>query len=352
MSRDLPSLESARVTGKRVFVRCDFDVPLDEKSRITDDTRLVSGVSTIEYLIEQGATVIAAGHLGRPNPVYGIQNTEYSLLPVAQWFTEEFPGSSLTETTLGEFKAWKIKENFYILENLRFYKGEEEDDPSFAGKLSRISDIYVNEAFGSSHRAHASIVGVCRLLPHFAGFHFQKEVRILSGVFRDPRRPLTVIIGGAKMETKLPLVSKMHRFSDFILVGGEVAESDQNILKEEHAQISGQKAQIIVAKLNQDRTDITPESLEGFEKIIAISHMIIWNGPMGFIEKGFGDSSLKLAKAILDSPAYKIVGGGDTLAFLNKYHLLDKFSFSSVGGGAMLDFLSSGNLPGILALQN
>ncbi len=355
---NLPSLESADVAGKKVFVRCDFDVPLSEQSTINnqqltiaDDTRLVSSISTIEYLLEQGATVIAAGHLGRPTG----SEEKLSLLPVAKWFAEEFPGSSLESVKQGDFTGWKIKVNFYVLENLRFYKEEEGDSLEFAQKLASLADVYVNEAFGSSHRQHASIVGIPKILPHYAGFHLSKEVKVLGSILENPKRPLTIIVGGAKIETKLPLVAKMHRFADYVLVGGEIAEQDKILIKEQHEDIIGQKAMLLVADPNPGKTDITGMSLENFEQIVSRSACVVWNGPMGIIEiENSKDTSLstkKLAEAIIASSAYKVVGGGDTIGFLNKKGLLNKFDFASTGGGAMLEFLSGESLPGLQALQ-
>ena len=279
---NLPSLESAHVKGKRVFVRCDFDVPLSQQSTINnqqltiaDDTRLVSGVSTIEYLMDQGALVIAAGHLGRPKRQLTIDNLQLtndgrnlSLEPIAKWFAEEFPGTSVKQTHIGGFTAWKLKENFYILENLRFGSGEEENDSAFSHKLAYLADVYINEAFGSSHRAHASIVGVPKLLPHFAGFHFQKEIKILSDILDNPKKPLTFIVGGAKIETKLPLISKMHKLADYVLVGGELAEQDKVLIREQHENTPAQKAFLLIADLNSEKTDITKISLENFLQII------------------------------------------------------------------------------------
>ena len=356
---NLPSLESASVKNKRVFVRCDFDVPLSEQSTINnqqltilDDTRLVSGISTVEYLLEEGATVIAAGHLGRPAKQLTNEDLKFSLEPIAEWFVEEFPGASIKETHIGGFKAWKLKENFYILENLRFDEGEEKNDPSFSHKLAYISDVYVNEAFGASHRAHSSIAGVPSLIPHFAGFHLQKEIKILTNIIENPKKPFTFIVGGAKIETKLPLISKMHRFADYVLVGGELAEQNEVLIKEQHGITNDFKAMLLVAELNPNKTDISPMSIENFKQIIMRSSCIVWNGPMGFIEENHDFGTLELANAILKSSAYKVVGGGDTVAFLNKHGLLSKFDFVSTGGGAMLEFLSGVSLPGIIALQN
>lgn len=344
-SINLPSLDLARIRGKKVFVRCDFDVPI-EKSAIGDDTRLVSCFSTIEYLLEGGATVIAGGHLGRPEK----EEPKYSLEIVAKWFANEFTNAEIKKTDIGGFKAWKIKENFYILENLRFYKGEEENSSEFCHKLAYLVDIFVNEAFGSSHRPHGSIVGIAHLIPHFAGFHFAKEVKILSSLIDNPRRPFTFVVGGAKIETKLPLISKMHKFADYVLVGGELAEKTKILAQEQHKKIEGHKAILLVAEQTPDKLDITEVSVENFEQIISTSSCVVWNGPMGLIEEGHDFSTKKLAEAIVSSSAYKVVGGGDTIGYLSKQDLLGKFDFVSVGGGAMLEFLSGISLPGIEAL--
>lgn len=345
-SINLPSLDSANTRGKKVFVRCDFDVPIDD-SKIVDDTRLISSVSTIEYLLENGAMVVAGGHLGRPEK----DEHKFSLEIVAKWFAKEF-NAEIKSTDIGGFGAWRIKENFYILENLRFYKGEEENNTEFNHKLAYIVDVFVNEAFGSSHRVHGSIVGVAGLLPHFAGFHFSKEVKILSSLIDNPRRPFTFVIGGAKIETKLPLISKMHKFADYVLVGGELAEQTRILAEEQHKTISGHKAILIVAEQSPDKADITEVSVGNFEQIISTSSCVVWNGPMGFIEEGHDQSTKKLAEAIIGSNAYKVVGGGDTIGYLNKQGLLEKFDFVSVGGGAMLEFMSGISLPGVVALLN
>jgi phosphoglycerate kinase len=338
-------ISDADVNRNKVFIRCDLDATYSGET-ITDPTRLISCISTIEYLLENGAFVIAGGHLGRPEGI----DEKYSLRPVAKWYASQF-NSEISEEKIGEFKAWKIKENFVILENLRFFKEEEDNDSSFSSKLADLADIYVNEAFGSSHRKHASTFGVAQLLPHFAGFHLAKEIKILSRILENPIRPLTIIMGGAKIETKLPLISKMHAVADYVLVGGELAEQTKVLAHEEHRKIRGQKAELIVADMISDNTDITQDSVKEFEEIIYKNGMIVWNGPMGFLEKGREETSLRVARAIISSKAYKIVGGGDTVSFLNEHKLIDEFDFASVGGGAMLEFLSGEKLPGIEVLE-
>jgi phosphoglycerate kinase len=339
-------INDLNVKDKKVFVRCDLDATYSEET-ITDPTRLISCISTIEYLLENGAVVIAGGHLGRPEGV----DEKYSLRLVAKWYANQF-NSEISDEKLGDFKAWKIKENFFMLENLRFFKEEEDNDPDFSRKLADLADIYVNEAFGSSHRKHVSTYGVAELMPQrFAGFHLAKEMKILNRILENPIRPLIIIMGGAKIETKLPLISKMHTVADYVLVGGELAEQTKVLAHEEHRKITGQKAELIVADMVADNSDITEGSVKEFEEIIYKNGMIVWNGPMGFLEKGKEETSLRVARAIISSKAYKIVGGGDTVSFLNKHKMMDEFDFASVGGGAMLEFLSGEKLPGIEILE-
>lgn len=342
---DLPNLESEDLKNKKVILRYECDVRVSEDNKILDETRLISGFSTIEYLLQNNCEVIIIGHLRRPEG----WDEKYSLLPVAKWFAREFQ-SQEAEAELGKFKGWKIKKGLTLLENLRFFKEEKENDPRFAKELASLGEIYVNEAFGSSHRKHASIVGIPKLLPSFPGFHFTKEVRVLDAVINLPINPLTIILGGAKMETKLPLVSRMHKIADHILIGGKLTDQDRTLIEAER--IKSEKAKISVARSTMDGMDIEWESLKEFEDIISKSAMIVWNGPMGYIEGGFEESTLSIAQAIVDGSAYRISGGGDTVAFLNKHKLFDKFDFVSMGGGAMLEFLSGESLPGVVALQN
>lgn len=347
MEYAVKSISDAKVKGKRVFVRCDFDVPL-KNGKIEDDSRLLSGVETIKFLLAEGATVIAAGHLGRPEG----EDKKLSTEPVAKWFTNKFLDTNSKEAELDDFKAFKLDDNFYVLENLRFDKREEDNDSEYAEKLSKLADIYVNEAFSVSHRKHASIVGITKFLPRFAGFHLAKEVKVLSKILNDPRRPLTIIIGGAKIETKLPLISNMHKFADYVLVGGEVASQTKVLAEEEHKKIIGQKAMLLVADLTSDSFDITENSVENFGQVIERSRTIVWNGPMGFFEEGYTEASEKLTEFIIKTSAYKVVGGGDTISFLSSKKLLNNFDFVSVGGGAMLELLAGVKLPGLLALKN
>jgi phosphoglycerate kinase len=353
-------LNEARVSGKTVFLRADLDVPLS-KVNIEDDTRLLAWMPTLEYLLKNGARVIIAGHLGRPTKQFSIFNfqfskteEEFSLRPIAEWLGKRFKIYDLRFKNLYGFDGWEIGQNVFLLENLRFYKGEEENDKEFAKKLASMVDVYVNDAFAASHRVHASIVGIPNYLPHFVGFRLLKEIEVLSKVLNNPERPLVIIIGGAKLETKLPLVEKMHHFADYVLVGGKIAQETKSLLKIQHEKLKGIKSVLLVGDLNESGFDITSKSIGNFVQTIGLAKTIVWNGPVGFVENQEDDSTIgsrKLAKAIVNSKIFCIVGGGDTLGFLKSINLLDKFSFVSTGGGAMLEFLSSGKLPGIEALK-
>ena len=345
MNYNLKKITEAGISGKTVLLRADLDVPL-QNGKIKDTLRLEASLETIRYIKEKAKELIIVGHLGRPQG----EDKAFSLEPVAKWYSEKF-NFDIQAIEKSEFRGWKISENIVLLENLRFEKGEEENDEDFAKRLSKLADIYVNDAFASSHRAHASISGVSKLLPHFAGLRLSKEVEELTKVLENPKRPLTVIIGGAKIETKLPLVEKMHSFADFVLVGGELSEQDKVLLRVMHGKVDRIKSILLVADLEESKKEITEYSSENFIQVINKSQTVVWNGPMGLIEKQeFSKESKEIAKAISESECYSIVGGGDTIAFLNSEGLLSKFSFVSMGGGAMLEFLSGEKLPGIEAL--
>ena len=349
---NLPDLKTARVDGKKVFLRTDLDVPI-ENGQIQDDTRLIDGLETLKHLLDNGAHVIVAGHLGRPEG----KEEKFSLKPVANWYANKF-NSAAKEGKIGEFEGWQITPQFYLLENLRFHP-EEEANPStssgqvFAQRLASLADIYVNDAFASSHRAHASIVGIAALLPHYAGFMLVREINVLATLMENPKRPLTVIIGGAKIETKLPVVEKMHQIADYVLIGGLIADQTKTLLRVQHERTENRKSALIVGDLVLDKTDMTANSIENFLQIVNLSQTVIWNGQVGITEGREHNpeiASAKLARGIAESGAYTVVGGGDTIGFLKKIGLLEKFSFVSTGGGAMLEFLAGEKLPGIEAL--
>lgn len=351
----LPLLEEAQVLGKRVFLRSDLDVPLSQQSTIEDDTRLRYGLPTVEHLLKNGATVIVSGHLGRPKGV----DKNLSLELVAKWLSDRLKFNDLRFRKLGDFDGWEISANLTLLENLRFHEEEEKNDLEFAKKLASLADIYINDAFSVVHRDHASVVGIAKLLPHFAGLRLQKEVEVLSSILESPKGPLVIIIGGVKMETKLPVITNLSRAADHILVGGKIAQEAKNLPQN-----------VLVANLTPDGFDITSESVAKFIEIIQEAKTIVWNGPLGMINskfeiRPFGSAQGKnsklgemdtekgtreVAEAIAKSSAYKVVGGGDTLGYLQRLGIIDKFDFVSTGGGAMLAFLSGEKLPGLEAL--
>lgn len=364
MNYKLKEIQDADVKNKIVILRADLDVPIvlspglgNQFAEITDDSRLKAWFPTLEYLVRKGAQVVIIGHLGRPErefPFFNFQfageNEKYSLEPIVKWLAKKI-NSKPFPMKLNDFNGWRLADNVFILENLRFYREEEGNGDKFSQKLSSLGQIYVNDAFASSHREHASIVGITKFIPSFAGLRLQKEVEELSKVLNNPKRPLTVIIGGAKIETKLPLVEKMHSFADYVLVGGEIAENIKVLLKVAHENIPEKKAALIVADLTQNTKDISEKSAENFVQICNLSSTIVWNGPMGlFEEKENAKGTEILAKALSKLSSYRIVGGGDTIAYLKKANLLDKFDFASTGGGAMLEFLAGIKLPGIEVL--
>lgn len=357
----LKTFENEDFKNKKIFLRFDADVPIKKvqnsklkvKSLVGNDARLEAVLPTLDLLFKKGAQVILAGHLGRPDPNLDpkSQDPNLSMLPISEWFAEKLKVKS-EKSKIGEFDGWRLGENVSLLENLRFYPGEEKNDTEFSKKLASLAEVYINDAFAVCHRSHASIVGVAKLLPGFAGLRVEREISVLSSVLEKPKRPLVVIVGGAKIETKLPLVYKMHGFADYILVGGELAEQDEVILKVQHEKTRNHKSVLLVAELNDKRTDITEKSVENFLQIVNLAETVVWNGPVGFIEDPVSSKGTEeLAKGIVKTKAFTVLGGGDTVGFLEKKGLLQKFSFVSTGGGAMLDFLASEDLPGLKALR-
>src|SRR3989344_3309853 len=303
ISKYLKSVKDADVNNKTVFLRADLDVPI-KSGEILDTTRLKTWLPTLEYLLKSEAQVFITGHLGRPK----YEDEKFSLKPVAEWIKKSLGlHNELKVFDIKGFKAWKITGNVFLLENLRFYKGEEENDKKFSEKLASLAEIYVNDAFASSHRAHASIVGVTEYLPNFAGY---------------------------------------------VLVGGKIAKEMGVILKVMHEKTTERNSSFLVADLTEDKKDITKNSVKNFLQIIDNAQTVVWNGPMGVTEEeDSSESTRDLALGILKSKVYSVVGGGDSLSYLRKQNLLSKFSFVSVGGGAMLEFLSGNKLSGLEALE-
>ena len=317
---DLPTITDLDVAGKRVLLRLDLDTDPAE-----NDFRIKSSEETLNYLKEKGATIIIIAHKGRPE---GKVDESLSLKPFQTIFDK-----------------WEAE----VKENLRFNPGEESNDENFAREIASWGDIYINEAFASSHRKSVSIIGLPKLLPHAVGFRFAKEVENLSKVFEDPIRPLLFVIGGSKKD-KPEYIKSLESLSDKILVGGRLPEYYGDLALES-VRNKGEGDKLIIANLVQDKEDVTLNSVEVFEKEISKAKMIVLAGPMGKYEvEGHGQGTERVFRAVANSNAFKIVGGGDSLTVIAKYALEDKFNWVSVGGGAMLEFLANMTLPGIEAL--
>ncbi len=337
-------LSDLDVSGKRVFLRADLDVPVEpeavhNKLETEIATRLTNLKSTFNYLIEKGAfQIIIAGHMGRPEGFDLSLSTKQLIEPLGHILNSEITFSKNFENKTGA--------KVVLLENLRFWEGEIKNDMEFAKKLASIVDVYVNDAFGNCHREHASMVALPSLLPHAAGLHLEKEVSELSKILHSAEKPLISVVGGAKIETKIPVIENLVKISDLVLVGGELPVE----IKKSNIKLENEN-KVLVAGLTSDLKDIDEESTNRFVEVIKGAKTVVWNGPMGLFEEGFTKGTLGLAKAIIDSGAYSVVGGGDSTQFLEKVGLLSKFSFVSAGGGAMLEFLSGKVLPGIKALE-
>ncbi len=315
-----PITEAPDLKGKRALVRCDLDVLAGNN---IENARLIAAIPTLRYLQEEGATIIIIGHAGRPKGrvVEGLR-----FAPI--------------EARLHEL-APDLK--FEMRENLRFDPREEDNDKTFARELASLGDLYVNEAFGNSHRKHASMIGISKFLPSYAGLQLMKEVEGLSKAFHPPH-PFLIILGGVKMETRLPLVEKFSNIADTIFIGGAMAAKASEMgLGENH--------KVLLPHGDLLALDSNAETLEILKQKISEAKFIIWNGPLGQYETGHTQYTHELARALSEAEAEVIVGGGDTIEAIKDLNILDKFSFISTGGGAMLDFLAMGTLPGIEALN-
>lgn len=320
---NLPKLTDIDVAGKRVLLRADLDIDIGETYR------LEAIVPTLKYLSSKSAKITVIGHLGRPG---GKVVEQLKIAPVAEALKKVSGGIE-----------------FEVLENLRFNPGEETGDINFAKELAGKGDIYINEAFATSHRNSASITTLPKLLPHAAGMRFAEEVENLSKVFENPAKPVIFVIGGSK-DDKKEYIQALEPLADKILVGGRLPEyyGDQAL---ESVRNVPDGAKLIIANLNQDKEDITLNSIERFEKEIESAGTIVLAGPMGrYEDAGHRQGTERVFKKVSESSAFKIVGGGDSLSVLSLYSLKDKFDWVSVGGGAMLEFLGRRTLPGIEAL--
>ena len=348
------TLKDISVSDKRILVRCDFNVPVDEKGNILDDFKIKQTLPTIKYLIDRKAKIILMSHLGEPD---GKFVTELKLDNVAEKLAGYLglsiekendcigPDAEVESNKLGDGKI-------LLLENLRFHKEETglvdgQPNMEFAKKLSFLGDIYVNDAFGVSHRNHASIAGVPKLLPSCAGLLLEKEIESLDKIMKNPGKPMLAIIGGKKVDTKAKFIDEVSEKADFIIIGGLIAKevAEKNI-KFKYPE------KIVSPTGDFGALDINDESIKMFRKKIMQAKTIFWNGPFGkFEDKEYIKGTMAIASAIIESGAFSIVGGGETVEFLDKQGILDKFSHVSTGGGAMFSYLSGEKLPGLMALE-
>ena len=363
----MKSLKDFNLKGKKVLVRVDFNVPLSEKGVILDDFRIKASLPTIEYLIKKRGKIILISHLGRPE---GKFVKKFSLKTVALRLEKLLKRKvhpvklRLRRTAFGGFNRVKflpdclgekvekeietMKEaEVVLLENLRFYKEEEKNDQNFAKNLAKLADVFVNDAFSVCHRSHASVVGITKYLPSGAGFLLEKEIKVLSQIIKNPKRPLVVIIGGKKVEDKAKVVEKFSKIADFVLTGDLVAKE----IKKGKIKVKS-LSKILFPLDSKDNFDIGQKTIKIFQKIIQKAKTIFWAGPLGKIEeRKYQRGTKEIIKAILKSQAFSVVGGGDTIEFINKIGLAEKFDHLSIGGGAMLKFLAGEKLPGLQSLK-
>ena len=388
------TIEDIDVSGKKVLVRCDFNVPLDN-CVITDDKRIRESLKTIKYLVDHHAKVILCSHLGRPK---GEFNMKFSLAPIAARLSELLGQKvEMASDVVGEdaqAKAAALKDGeIMLIENVRFHKEEEKNDPEFAKKLASLAEIYVNDAFGTSHRAHASTAGVADYLPAVCGYLIQKEITIMGQALSDPKRPFVAILGGAKVSDKIGVITNLLDKVDTLIVGGGMAytfnksrgyEIGTSLCEEDKldlardlmkkAEEKGVKFLLPVDNKVGDEfkpdcnfkvvpadkipadymgLDIGPETEKLFADAIKNAATVVWNGPMGVSEwENFASGTRAIATAVAESGAISIIGGGDSAAAIEKLGFADKMTHISTGGGASLEFLEGLELPGIAALND
>ncbi len=390
MALNKKTVRDIDASGKCVLVRCDFNVPL-EGGQITDDRRITEALPTIKLLISQGAIVILASHLGRPKGV----TPEFTLAPVAARLTEllgknvpllpDCVGPEVT-SAVSAAKPGDV----LLLENVRFHPEEEKNDPEFAKQLASVAELYVNDAFGTAHRAHASTEGVAHILPGYAGFLIEKELQFLGQAVENPKRPFVAILGGSKVKDKIGVIDTLLPKVDKLIIGGGMAytflkaqgyEIGKSLLDAERVDYAkkllaeqGDKILIpvdtvVATELSETAetqvvksseipaekmgADIGTETAKIFAEAVKTAGTALWNGPMGVFEMTpFANGTIAVANALAESDAVSIVGGGDSAAAIEKYNLSDKVTHVSTGGGASLEFLEGKELPGIAALQN
>ena len=384
------------VNGKRVLVRVDFNVPLDENAAITDDTRIVAALPTIQYLLENNAKVILVSHLGRPK---GEVNPKYSLKPVANYLKKALPNTSITlaDDVVGASAQQAVdglKEGeIVLLENVRYEPGETKNDPELAKKLASFADVFVLDAFGTAHRAHASTEGVAHDIPGVAGFLLEKELEIMGGALEDPKRPFVAVLGGAKIADKIGVIKNLLTKVDTLLIGGGMANTfikakgynvgsslidgeSLGLAKELTAEADAKKvemllptdfvvadafaadaaSQVVAADAIPDgwmALDIGPDTQKKYADVVEKAMTVIWNGPMGVFEMPkFAEGTRGLAAACAKSTGTTIIGGGDSAAAVKQLGYGEQVTHISTGGGASLEFLEGIVLPGVAALQD
>ena len=383
------------VKGKRVFCRVDFNVPMQD-GKITDETRIRAALPTIQYLIDQGAKVILASHLGRPK---GKVVEELRLTPVAKRLSELL-GKEVdkADEAYGETVKAKVEQmkegDVLLLENVRFYPGEEKNDPELAKAFAELADIYVNDAFGTAHRAHASTEGVAHYLPAVSGFLMEKELDVLGNALSNPQRPFTAIIGGAKVKDKIGVIENLLEKVDNLIIGGGLAytfvkaqghEIGKSLLEEDKIELAkgfiekakekgvnfympvdavvadefSENANTKVVSIEEipadwQALDTGPNPAELYATVIKESALVIWNGPMGVFEMDkFAGGTKAVAEALAEAEdTYSVIGGGDSAAAVEKFGLADRMSHISTGGGASLEFMEGKALPGVVVLKD
>ncbi|WP_078555711.1 phosphoglycerate kinase [Bacillus alkalicellulosilyticus] len=388
------SIRDIDVNGKTVFCRVDFNVPM-KNGEVTDDTRIRAALPTIQHLVDQGAKVLLASHLGRPK---GEVVEELRLDAVAKRLsdllgknvtkTNEAYGSEVEQTIAG-LSAGDV----VLLENVRFYPGEEKNDETLAKEFAKLADVFVNDAFGAAHRAHASTEGIAHHIPAVGGFLMEKELEVLGKALSNPERPFTAIIGGAKVRDKIGVIDNLLDKVDNLIIGGGLAytfvkaqghEVGKSLLEEDKMDLALEfiaKAKekgvnfympqdvIVADDFSNDATtqvvdiesipaewealDIGPKTIDTYRDVILNSKLVIWNGPMGVFElETFANGTKSVGKALADSDAYSVIGGGDSAAAVEKFGLADQMSHISTGGGASLEFMEGKQLPGVVALND
>ena len=388
------TMQQLDLAGKRVFCRVDFNVPMED-GKITDDTRIRAALPTIQHLVEKGAKVILASHMGRPK---GKVTEELRLTAVGEHLSELLhkPVQKLDES-IGESVEQAIagmdQGDIVLLENVRFHNGEEENDSALAEQFAKLADVFVNDAFGAAHRAHASTEGIAKHIPAVSGLLMEKELDVLGKALSEPDRPFTAIIGGAKVKDKIGVIDHLLDKVDNLLIGGGLSytfskaqgyDIGQSLLEEDKVELAKsfiEKAKnkgvnlflpmdvVVASEFSKDAEtkvvnideipsdwmglDIGPKTISKYADVIANSKLIIWNGPMGVFEMTpFAEGTKGVANAMATTQAYTVIGGGDSAAAVEKFDVADKMDHISTGGGASLEFMEGKDLPGVVALND